>query len=68
MSRILKFGMSWLRRNAIKNKTPLEQYLLDCRPFKAKKHLREIDSMFIALNACVAKEQHVRISLKVPKK
>jgi len=46
----------------------LSAYLLTCSPFKAKKHLQEIDSYFIALNDYVAKEQHVRISLKIPKK
>jgi len=66
--KILEFGMHYIRRLAIKNKTPFEEYLMDCTPYRAKQHIIEMDSMFARLNEYVSKEQQVRISLKVPKK
>ena len=66
--KILEFGMHYIRRMAIKNKSPLEQYLMDCTPYRAKQHIQAMDNYFARLNEYVVKEQQVRINLKVPKK
>ena len=63
--RRMRIGLFYKMREPYQDEA-LQKYLIDCTPFRAKKHIIAMSDIFNTLNEYTTKQ--VIVSLKVPRK